>query len=63
MTDTQYLEDDEREIVLDTRQCAEIALAMYGEWQKAMQPPLYSYKQFPDWLSDLTQSPKKKGSE
>lgn len=42
-----------QEIELDTDQCAEVALYMYEEWKKAMQPPLFIYKTFPEWLKQL----------
>lgn len=45
------------EMVLDTKGCAEVALYMYREWQKAMEPPLFIYKQFPDWLEGLLATP------
>lgn len=45
--------DELREVTLDTQQCAEVALMMYREWEKAMQPPLLIYKSFPDWLAQL----------
>jgi hypothetical protein len=43
------------EYELSTEQCAEVALYMYQEWQKSMQPPLYIYKTFPEWLQALKQ--------
>jgi hypothetical protein len=49
-------EDEELELTLGTEQCAEIALYMYREWQKAMQPPLYVYVNFDEWLQKLIAS-------
>ncbi len=47
------------ELVLDTRQCCEVALYMYQEWERAMQPPLYVYRTFPDWLEQVITAAKK----
>lgn len=44
---------EEVEYTLDTKQCAGVALHMYKEWEKAMQPPLLIYRSFPDWLNML----------
>ena len=41
------------EIELGTEQLAEVSLYMYGEWQKAMKPPLFAYYDFPTWLKRL----------
>lgn len=38
---------------LNTQQCAEVALYMYAEWEKAMQPPLPIWKSYPEWLRQL----------
>lgn len=59
---TQLLQDERREAVeytLDTKQCAQVALAMYKEWEKAMEPPLYIFIQFQDWLQALTKEDSK----
>jgi hypothetical protein len=51
--------DDEglREVELSTKQCAEIALYMYEQWQEAMKPPLFIYKDYPTWLKQLATLP------
>lgn len=41
------------EYTLDTKQCAQVASFMYTQWQEAMKPPLYVYKDFPTWLNDI----------
>lgn len=41
------------ETELNPKQCAEVALYMYTEWQKAMQPPIFTYKQFDTWLHEI----------
>lgn len=41
------------EAELDSQQCAEVALYMYRQWQEAMKPPLFIYKDFPTWLNDI----------
>jgi len=43
-------EDESTEVILDGKQCAEIAMYMYRNWQEAMKPPLFAFIQFPDWL-------------
>lgn len=43
-------EDELESVELNTEQCAKVALYMYEQWQEAMKPPLFIYKQFPDWL-------------
>jgi len=40
-------------MTLDTKMCAETALYMYEEYRKAMQPPLYRFLQFDEWLKDI----------
>lgn len=47
-------EDELESVELNTEQCAKVALYMYEQWQEAMKPPLFIYKQFPDWLNQLT---------
>ena len=47
---------DTIEYELNTAQCVKVALYMYQEWEKAMQPPLFCYYSFPDWLKRLEQS-------
>jgi len=46
---------NELEYELNTQQCTEVALYMYKEWEKAMQPPLLIWKSFPDWLGSLNE--------
>ena len=41
------------EATLDTKQCADIALYMYHNWQEEMKPPIYKYIKFEDWLYNL----------
>ena len=48
------MSNNDTELVLDTEQCAKIALYMYEQWQEAMKPPLYEYHDFPTWLRHLT---------
>jgi len=57
------LEDkkDAEEIVeatISSKQCAEISLYMYREWERAMQPPVFAMKSFPDWLDLIIKSAK-----
>lgn len=47
-TDNRFIE-----LNLDYQQCAEVALYMYQEWQQAMQPPIFIYKNFDQWLEEL----------
>lgn len=46
----------ELEYELNTAQCVKVSLYMYREWQKAMEPPLFIYRSFPDWLYSLEQA-------
>ena len=45
--------DETVEYELNTAQCVKVALYMYQEWEKAMQPPLLIWRSFPDWLKQL----------
>lgn len=45
------IEDESLEVELDSKQCAEVALYMYQQWQEAMKPPVYAVYDFPTWLN------------
>lgn len=47
------MSEEMTELTLGTKQCAEVALHMYQEWQKAMQPPLLIFVSFDEWLKKL----------
>lgn len=52
------------EVELNATQCAEVALHMYREWQEAMKPPLFAYRDFPVWLEMIiSNAAKSAGSE
>jgi len=37
-------------ITISTEACIKIAMMMWNEYVKAMEPPLYVFLSFPDWL-------------
>ena len=37
--------------ILDTKACLQIAQSVYNEYLKAMEPPLYIFMTFPEWLT------------
>lgn len=41
------------EINLNQKQCAEVALYMFQEYQQAMEPPIFAVISFEDWLHRL----------
>ena len=48
-------------VTLGTKECVEVALYMYEQWQEAMKPRLYIYRTFPDWLKDIQEKEQTNG--
>ncbi len=46
----------EEQYVLTPQSCAQVALHMYQEYQKAMQPPLFRVLSFEEWLTKIIES-------
>lgn len=40
-------------IQLDSKNCAKVALYMYKEYKKAMEPPVYRILSFEEWLNNI----------
>jgi len=38
-------------VILETKACLQIAQSVYNEYLKAMEPPLYIFMTFPEWLT------------
>ena len=45
-------------LTLDTYNCAKVALYMYEEYKKAMQPPVYRVLSFEEWLEKIMENTK-----
>ena len=39
------------EVIIETKACLQIAQSVYNEYLKAMEPPLYIFMTFPEWLT------------
>jgi len=46
----------DQDVELGTKECVEVALYMYEQWQEEMKPPLYAYYDFPTWLQRIQNS-------
>ena len=51
------------EYELGAKQCAEVALFMYGQWKKAMQPPVFMVIPFEEWLQKVISTANKEIEE
>ena len=38
-------------VILETKACLQIAQSVYNEYLKAMEPPLYIFMTFPEWIA------------
>jgi len=47
---------NQAEVTIGTKQCVEVSLYMYEQWQEAMKPPLYAYYDFPTWLKKVREN-------
>ena len=38
-------------VIIETKACLQIAQSVYNEYLKAMEPPLYIFMSFPEWIA------------
>ena len=53
---TNPTDTNQAEVTIGTKQCVEVSLYMYEQWQEAMKPPLYAYYDFPTWLKKVREN-------
>lgn len=53
---TNPTDTNQVEVTIGTKQCVEVSLYMYKQWEEAMKPPLYAYYDFPTWLKKVMEN-------